>query len=96
MNASTALTRLATASCLVAAALAAPFAAFAADYPSKPITLVIPFPPGGATDVLGRVIGQRIGQELGQPVVIRTAPVPAPSSVRPTWPRRRPTATRCW
>ena len=73
MKASTALTRLATAGCLavaVVATLAAPFAAVAADYPTKPITLVIPFPPGGATDVLGRVIGLRLGQELGQPVVV--------------------------
>lgn len=39
-------------------------------YPAKPITLVIPFPPGGATDVLGRVIGKKLGDVLGQSVVI--------------------------
>lgn len=51
---------------------AVPLAAQAADgaYPSRPITLVIPFPPGGATDVNGRVIAQRMARELGQPVVI--------------------------
>jgi tripartite-type tricarboxylate transporter receptor subunit TctC len=49
--------------------LTAPAAA-AADFPSRPITLVIPFPPGGATDVNGRVIAQRLGKELGQPVII--------------------------
>ncbi len=39
-------------------------------YPARPITLVIPFPPGGATDVLGRVIGKKLGDVLGQSVVI--------------------------
>jgi tripartite-type tricarboxylate transporter receptor subunit TctC len=48
----------------------APAAAAESDFPSRPVTLIIPFPPGGATDVLGRVIGARLGKELGQPVVI--------------------------
>jgi tripartite-type tricarboxylate transporter receptor subunit TctC len=39
-------------------------------YPSRPISLVIPFPPGGATDVLGRMLGTRLSAELGQPLVI--------------------------
>ncbi|MFZ4289826.1 Bug family tripartite tricarboxylate transporter substrate binding protein [Variovorax sp. HJSM1_2] len=67
MKVSAALTSLlALAGCLVATAPALADAAF----PTRPISLVIPFPPGGATDVLGRVIGQKIGQELGQPVVV--------------------------
>ncbi len=41
-----------------------------AAFPSRPITLVIPFPPGGATDVLGRLIGKKMGDLLGQAVVI--------------------------
>ena len=41
-----------------------------ATVPTKPITLVIPFPPGGATDVLGRLIGKKLGDKLGQSVVI--------------------------
>ena len=48
----------------------APAVAAESDFPSRPVTLIIPFPPGGATDVLGRVIGARLGKELGQPVVI--------------------------
>lgn len=51
-------------------AIAALPAAAEPAYPTKPITLVIPFPPGGATDVLGRVIGKKLGDKLGQSVVI--------------------------
>lgn len=55
--------------CAVGAAAFVP--AFAQDkYPAKPITIVIPFPPGGATDVLGRLIGKKLGDKLGQSVVI--------------------------
>jgi len=55
----------------------APLAAVAAEpaFPSRPVTLVIPFPPGGATDVNGRIIGQRLAKDLGQPVVIENRAV---------------------
>ncbi len=39
-------------------------------FPSRPITLVVPFPPGGAGDVQARLIGQQLSEKLGQPVVI--------------------------
>jgi tripartite-type tricarboxylate transporter receptor subunit TctC len=39
-------------------------------YPSKPVRLIIPFPPGGSNDVVGRAIGQQLGERLGQSVVI--------------------------
>ena len=46
----------------------------AQTYPNKPIKLVLPFPPGGATDILGRVIGQKLAEQLGQPVVSENHP----------------------
>ena len=50
--------------CLIAAA------GFAQPYPSKPIRLVIPWPAGGPTDILGRVFAERLAKVLGQPLVI--------------------------
>lgn len=46
----------------------------AAAYPSKPITMVVPFAPGGATDLLGRLLGERLGQKLGQVVIVENRP----------------------
>ena len=46
-------------------------AAFAADsYPTRPIRLIVPFPPGGSNDIIARVIGQQLGDRLGKPLVI--------------------------
>ncbi|HEX2828576.1 MAG TPA: tripartite tricarboxylate transporter substrate binding protein [Burkholderiales bacterium] len=39
-------------------------------YPSKPIRMVVPFPPGGAVDAIGRIVGQKLSDDFGRPVVI--------------------------
>lgn len=44
--------------------------AVAQDYPTRPLTMVIPFAAGGPTDVLGRIVAQRLGEVLGQQVVV--------------------------
>jgi tripartite-type tricarboxylate transporter receptor subunit TctC len=48
--------------------------ALAADFPTKPIRFVIPFAPGGGSDILARAIGVKLGDALGQPVVIDNRP----------------------
>jgi tripartite-type tricarboxylate transporter receptor subunit TctC len=60
---------------LILAALVAaiPLAARAQTFPDRPVTMVVPFPPGGPTDVVGRIAGERMSKALGQPVVIENA-----------------------
>ena len=48
--------------------------AFAADYPSRPVKWVVGYPPGGATDIIARLIGQRLSERLGQQFVIENKP----------------------
>src|SRR5919198_2478548 len=48
--------------------------AAAADYPTRPVTLVVAFPPGGASDVLARILGRKLEQIVGQPFVIDNRP----------------------
>ena len=47
-----------------------PASAHAQGYPSRPVRLLVPAPPGGSTDTLGRMVAQRLGESLGQPVVV--------------------------
>jgi tripartite-type tricarboxylate transporter receptor subunit TctC len=60
---------------LLGAAATLPIAARAQDWkPSQPIKLIVPYPPGGLTDVLGRLVGERLQSTFGQPAVIDNKP----------------------
>jgi tripartite-type tricarboxylate transporter receptor subunit TctC len=60
---------------LIAAAFAfAGLSAVAQTWPAKPISLIVPFPSGGTTDVLARAIGQELSAALGQPVIVESKP----------------------
>ena len=63
--------------CLIAmgiSALASIGGASALDYPTRPVRFVVGYPPGGATDILARLIGQRLSEKLGQQFVIENKP----------------------
>ncbi|BAM93235.1 conserved exported hypothetical protein [Bradyrhizobium oligotrophicum S58] len=54
--------------------IAAVRSASAADYPARPVRFVVGYPPGGATDILARLIGQRLSETLGQQFVVENKP----------------------
>lgn len=67
------LSKIVKAACTVAA-LAVPGMAFAADYPSKPITLIVPYQAGGSVETMGRVFAEELGSALRGKVLVKTQP----------------------
>jgi tripartite-type tricarboxylate transporter receptor subunit TctC len=81
----------------------------AQDYPNKPVRLIIPFPPGGSNDVVGRLIATHLSERLGKQVVVDNrgagaggwggggggGPAPAAWPAPRSPPTRPMTATRC-
>lgn len=68
--------RLSALALAITLALAAvlPGPAQAQAFPAKPVRLIVPFPPGGATDIIGRLLGQKLQELWGQSVVIEYKP----------------------
>jgi tripartite-type tricarboxylate transporter receptor subunit TctC len=70
-----AMHRIIVTSCAAIAGIAALFATprqpqAAEDYPTRPITLIVPYPAGGGVDAMGRIVGEKLSAALGQQVVI--------------------------
>src|ERR1700682_1465256 len=66
--------RLICATAAPLALLCATAIAGAADYPERPVTIVVGFPPGGASDILARILADKLGSVLGKPFVVGNRP----------------------
>lgn len=67
-------TRMFLKACMAACLAAATFTAAAQSYPARPVKMIIPFPPGGTLDTVGRQLAQKLGEQMGQPFVVENRP----------------------
>jgi tripartite-type tricarboxylate transporter receptor subunit TctC len=78
---------------VVAAALTAALGssgpAAAQGFPSRPITMIVPFPAGGPNDTIGRIVTERMRASLGQPIVIENVPGANGTIGTPRWRAKR-------
>jgi tripartite-type tricarboxylate transporter receptor subunit TctC len=74
MNLTRKITRRHLIQALALAATMASAGAMAQSWPNKPVSLVVPFPPGGTTDVLARALAEKLQVSLGQPVIVESKP----------------------
>ena len=65
---------IAVAALAMLAAIVCAGAALAQEWPARPVRLVVPFPPGGSTDILARSIAQKLQEALGQPFLVENKP----------------------
>jgi tripartite-type tricarboxylate transporter receptor subunit TctC len=79
---------------LAGLAMAIAASAAVAAFPEKPVRLIVPFSPGGGTDLVARTLGSGLAKELGQPVIVENKP--GGGTIIETFARARPMATRCW
>ena len=64
------------------------------DYPNKAITMIVPFPAGGRTDVVGRIVAQELAKKLGKPVAVVNKPGASSVLGRVNWPSHHRMVTR--
>ena len=70
--------------------------AWAQAYPSRPVHILVGFPPGGPADILARLIGQRLSARLGQPFIVENRSGAQGQIVTEAVTRAPPTAIRCF